>query len=129
MSKVAKNMTRVNLGFDIGIASVGWSVLDNQTGKILETGVSIFPSGSASRNEERRSFRQSRRLIRRKKARICDLDHFLAKYGFPFPGNTGANPYEIRVKGLTEKLSREELAIALHHLVKRRGISYDLKDV
>lgn len=129
MSKVAKNMTRVNLGFDIGIASVGWSVLDNQTGKILETGVSIFPSGSASRNEERRSFRQSRRLIRRKKARICDMDHFLKKNGFPFPGNTGANPYEIRVKGLTEKLSREEVAIALHHLVKRRGISYDLKDV
>ena len=128
MSKVEKVATRVNLGFDIGIASVGWSVLDNQTGKILETGVSIFPSGSASRNEERRGFRQSRRLIRRKKARVTDMNHFLQENGFPFVENTGVNPYEIRVKGLSEKLSREELASALHHLVKRRGISYDLKD-
>lgn len=33
-----------------------------------------------------------------------------------------ANPYEIRVKGLREELTREELVIALLHLAKRRGI-------
>lgn len=129
MGKLEKIDTKVNIGFDMGIASVGWSVLDNQTGKILETGVSIFPSGSASRNVERRGYRQSRRLLRRRKNRIADMDRFLAAHGFPFDNPyPRENPYLIRVKGLKEKLTREELAIALHHMVKRRGISYDLKD-
>ncbi|AQP54278.1 type II CRISPR RNA-guided endonuclease Cas9 [Vagococcus penaei] len=121
----------VNLGFDIGIASVGWAVLNNANGKILESGVSIFPSASAERNAERRSFRQSRRLVRRRNVRLHDMKDLLEKAGFPYPTKQHIypNPYELRVKGLTEQLTKEELALALYHLVKRRGISYDLKDV
>lgn len=37
-------------------------------------------------------------------------------------------PYELRVRGLTEKLDPLEISQAIYHLVKRRGISYDLKD-
>lgn len=36
----------VNIGFDIGIASVGWMVLDTNSGKIIETGVDLFSSAN-----------------------------------------------------------------------------------
>ncbi|MGX7350627.1 CRISPR-associated protein cas9/csn1, subtype II/nmemi [Enterococcus canis] len=124
-----QNKELVNIGFDIGIASVGWSVVSKQSGKILETGVSIFPSGTASKNEERRSFRQARRLLRRRKNRISDLKILLEENGFRIAKlNQLVTPYELRVRGLNEQLSKEELSVALLHLVKRRGISYSLED-
>ncbi|MEG2645282.1 MAG: type II CRISPR RNA-guided endonuclease Cas9, partial [Enterococcus sp.] len=124
-----KNESAVNIGFDIGIASVGWSVLDHRTGKILESGVNLFSSASPAKNAERRGFRQDRRLIRRRKTRLRDLKELLKLNGFAFTKNTSINPYELRVRGLKEKLTKDELAVALYHLVKRRGISYALGDV
>lgn len=118
----------VNIGFDIGIASVGWSVLDSRTGRVLETGVSIFPSASAANNVERRGFRQARRLTRRRKNRLRDMKKLLEENNFSLNENPTLNPYEIRVRGLNEELTRDELALALYHLVKRRGISYELDD-
>ena len=35
---------------------------------------------------------------------------------------SGINPYEIRVKGLRQELSKEELSVALLHLIKHRGV-------
>lgn len=120
----------VNIGFDIGISSVGVTVLETRTGKILESMVSIFPSASAAKNAERRGFRQSRRLIRRKKTRLRDTKELLRKNNFvPSDEQFCENPYELRVRGLSKKISREELGAALLHLVKRRGISYALSDV
>nr|WP_308618417.1 type II CRISPR RNA-guided endonuclease Cas9 [uncultured Enterococcus sp.] len=122
--------TEVNIGFDIGISSVGWSVVATKSGRILESGVSLFSGASAAKNEERRNFRQSRRLLRRRKNRISDLKKYLKEQSFTYNGELlNENPYEIRVKGLTEKLSKEEIALALLHIVKRRGVSYDLGDI
>lgn len=122
--------TEVNIGFDIGISSVGWCVVATKSGRILESGVSIFSGASAAKNEERRNFRQNRRLLRRRKNRVNDLKKYLAKSGFTYNKSViNENPYEIRVKGLMEKLSKEEIAIALHHIAKRRGVSYDLGDI
>lgn len=119
----------VNIGFDIGISSVGWSVLDNKSGEIIDAGVNLFSPGTASENAERRIFRQSRRLIRRRKKRIADLKKVLQVRNIPVDGKIkGTNPYEIRVKGLTKQLSLEEIGLALVHIVKRRGISYSLVD-
>ncbi|MGM0125644.1 CRISPR-associated endonuclease csn1 [ec:3.1.-.-] [Enterococcus sp. AZ194] len=129
MAKRITSNEEVNIGFDIGIASVGWSVVSKQSGKILESGVSIFPSGTASRNVERRNFRQSRRLLRRKKNRLSDLKKLLSESGFSTEEMTTSNPYQVRVRGLTEKISKDEFSIALLHLAKRRGISYALEDM
>ncbi|WP_261676359.1 type II CRISPR RNA-guided endonuclease Cas9 [Staphylococcus sp. HMSC055C03] len=41
---------------------------------------------------------------------------------------SGINPYEARVKGLSEKLSDEEFSAALLHLAKRRGV-HNVSDV
>lgn len=49
-------------GMDIGVASVGVAVINNQTLEIEEVVSDLFESADASKNVERRSARQSRRL-------------------------------------------------------------------
>ncbi|WP_125590553.1 type II CRISPR RNA-guided endonuclease Cas9 [Companilactobacillus jidongensis] len=126
----------ISLGLDIGISSVGFSVVDVDTGKIVELGARIFNGADASRNKDRRTMRGIRRLIRRKRQRRIDTVKLFEKYGlidnrgFSYfeKFNNNINPYVLRVKGLTERLTILELSKALYHLVKRRGISYDLSD-
>ncbi|QDK71203.1 type II CRISPR RNA-guided endonuclease Cas9 [Lactococcus protaetiae] len=122
-------MTKYSVGLDIGIASVGWSIVDIEKKKIVDLGSRIFPSGNAAGNQERRGFRGTRRLIRRRKNRLSDLTKLLTKNGFTVNTDKNQNPYALRVSGLTEQLSKEELAAALYHIVNRRGISYDLGDL
>ena len=112
------------LGLDIGIASVGHCLIDTDTEKIINMGVRIFESADVNNNKARRESRGSRRNLRRKNYRLESVDDLLAKSGF-FPiKNLELNPYELRVKGLTDKLEKDELYVALYHLAKRRGISY-----
>ncbi len=58
------------LGLDIGIASVGYAVIDEETEDIIEAGVRLFESGDASKNIDRRGFRGIKRNLRRKKHRL-----------------------------------------------------------
>ena len=119
-------MGKLVLGLDIGITSVGWGIIDISTNKIIDYGVRLFKEGTAAENEKRRIKRSGRRLKRRKQNRLNDFKNILMSYNLiddqfiPLP-----NPYEIRVKGLNEKLSNEELATALLHIVKRRGTTLD----
>lgn len=112
------------LGLDIGIASVGHCLIDTDTKKIVNMGVRIFESADANNNKDRREFRGARRNLRRKKYRLQSIDELLKDYGF-FPSEElELNPYELRVKGLRQKLDKGQLYEALYHLSKRRGISY-----
>ncbi|MDO4871518.1 MAG: type II CRISPR RNA-guided endonuclease Cas9 [Candidatus Saccharibacteria bacterium] len=115
------------LGLDIGIASVGVGILNKETGEIVHASSRIFPAATADSNVERRSSRQGRRLIRRKKHRSVRLNDLFESYGLltnfsNVPINL--NPYQLRVKGLEAVLNNEELFIALKNIIKRRGISY-----
>ena len=112
------------LGLDIGIASVGWSVIDTDNNEIIDMGVRLFESANASNNRQRREARSARRTLRRKRYRLQNVEELLVENGFNPPDTTNLNPYELRVKGLKEKLSSEELYVALFHLAKRRGVSY-----
>lgn len=112
------------LGLDIGIASVGWSLVDTDNNKIIDIGVRLFESADANNNQERREARSARRTLRRKKYRLRNVEELLSENGFYPPKGFNFNPYELRVKGLNEKLSPEELYVSLFHLAKRRGISY-----
>ncbi|MDR2833632.1 MAG: type II CRISPR RNA-guided endonuclease Cas9, partial [Streptococcaceae bacterium] len=120
---------KVSIGLDIGISSVGFSVIELNSKKVLELGSHIFSSGSAEKNQERRSFRGTRRGIRRKRNRLADLEKLLKEVGLPTVPKVNAPVYELRVKGLKEELQPSELTSVLYHILKRRGISYDLKDV
>ncbi|MFD1418982.1 type II CRISPR RNA-guided endonuclease Cas9 [Companilactobacillus keshanensis] len=128
---------KISLGLDIGVSSVGYSVIDYEAGKILELGSRLINAKIGEENQTRRSMRGTRRLINRKKQRRKDTAKLFNEFGLintkddknyfdHFANNS--NPYELRVKGLSEELSLSEISESLYHIVKRRGISYDLKD-
>ena len=80
MSKTNMDRHRsYRIGLDIGIASVGWAVLENDSQdepiRILDLGVRIFeaaevPKTGAALAAERRDARTARRRIRRRRHRL-----------------------------------------------------------
>lgn len=120
-------MNGLVLGLDIGIASVGVGILEKNSGKIIHTNSRIFPAATADSNVVRRSSRQARRLNRRKKHRRVRFQDLFEDYGLLTDFSKvsiNLNPYRLRVDGLNQQLTNEELFIALKNIVKRRGISY-----
>lgn len=121
-------LSRKILGLDLGIGSVGWGIIDNF--KIVATGVRLFEEAAKDKdNTSRRNFRSLRRQLRRRKARILRMYKYLEEIGIIMPNFKYLdNPYEIRAKGLKEKLTSNELATALLHLAKRRGSSLEIAE-
>lgn len=120
-------MSNLILGLDIGITSVGWGIIDLDQNKIVDAGVRLFPEGTASLNVARRSRRSARRLLRRKQQRIKDLYDYLSKINIiNVDFKPLENPYQLRVKGLREKLTNDELATVLLNICKRRGTTFKL---
>ncbi|WP_369385407.1 type II CRISPR RNA-guided endonuclease Cas9 [Holzapfeliella floricola] len=62
------------MGLDIGVGSVGWTITDSQSQKVLKVkgkqgiGVHLFNEGQTA--EERRQFRTNRRRLKRRKWRL-----------------------------------------------------------
>lgn len=128
-------MKKYSLGLDLGIASVGWSIFelndenDNFTPiRMIDCGIRIFdalesPKDGITKNSERRANRGLRRIVRRRKHRILRTKYLITKYfginDFSFLNNN--NPIELKVKGLKEKLTANELFSCLIHYVKNRG--------
>ena len=120
-------MNGLILGLDIGIASVGVGILNKDTGEIIHANSRLFPAATADNNVERRTSRQARRLNRRKKHRSVRLHDLFEDFGLLTDFSKvsiNLNPYQLRVQGLDNQLTNEELFIALKNIVKRRGISY-----
>ena len=126
------------IGLDIGITSVGWAILLNNSNNepihILDMGVRIFdkaenPKNGASLAGERRMARSVRRRIRRKRLRLSTIKKLFADYGLVdldefeqhFHAKNLENVYELRCKGLDELLTGEELAQVLLFIAKHRG--------
>ncbi len=126
------------IGLDIGIASVGWAVLENNTHdepfRIIDLGVRIFdtaeqPKTGASLALPRREARSARRRLRRRGHRLerikklfeaeglINIEEFEARYkktGLP-------DVYKLRYEGLDKRLTNDELAQVLLHIAKHRG--------
>jgi len=113
----------VNFGLDIGIASVGWAVVNNNY-EVEEAGSNLFTSADASQNTERRSFRQTRRLHRRRANRISDLKKIWRDAGLHIPAININNTLQLRIKGLSGQLTEEEIFHVLRNELIHRGISY-----
>lgn len=123
---------KFRLGLDIGIASVGWAIVDEDE-NIIDAGVRLFPEAGSKATAERRVKRSSRRLLRRRAHRVERVRELLFNskiidskdYDFYTNDTT---PYELRVKGLKNRLTERELAIVLLNLVKKRGIhNFEIK--
>lgn len=80
------------LGLDLGTNSIGWAIIDDSSKQILDCGVRIFPEGvnrdtkgaEVSKNETRRTKRQTRRQYFRRKVRTAKLVEVLINKGM-FP--------------------------------------------
>lgn len=113
----------ITIGLDLGIASVGWAVV-NDNYEILESCSNIFPAAEAANNVARRGFRQGRRLTRRRKTRINDFEKIWSLNGLVVPEKTINDVLMYKIKALNEKLSNDELFWVLLNYLKHRGISY-----
>lgn len=110
------------LGLDIGISSCGYGVIDLETGKFVDCGVRLFKEGTAEENEKRRGARSRRRLTSRRHTRIMDMQKLLKENGIMSNDyHPLQNVYELRCKGLSEKLTNDELTAAILHITKHRG--------
>lgn len=120
-------MKQLVLGLDIGITSVGYGIIDIANNEIVDCGVRLFKEGTAAENETRREKRGSRRLKSRKVNRIQDMENLLKELGIYENCNLiNNNPYDLRIKGLSEKLTNKELTRVCLHYAKRRGSSLDM---
>ncbi len=123
------------LGLDMGTNSIGWAALETKSGvpfDLMDLGVRIFhdgrdPKSGESLNQARRQARLMRRQRYRTQRRMKVVKNLLIRSGF-FPADSTTqqeikkmNPYNLRVKALTEKLPPFELGRVLLHLSGRRG--------
>jgi len=86
--KVEEKKMRRTLGLDLGSNSLGWAILDDITGDILDKGVLVFPEGIDAANDTlmtpaaiRRGARMGRRLKFRRKLRKWHLLSILIENG------------------------------------------------
>jgi CRISPR-associated endonuclease Csn1 len=117
----------LTLGLDLGIASVGWSLIsfnwDNPI--FLDAWVKIFQEPveaktGTPKNQKRRDARWARKNLARKTERKRQIRETLAKHSLKFDGDHWKNPYELRTKWLDEKLTIEEIGIMLYHFSQKR---------
>lgn len=123
------------LGLDLGPNSIGWALVDEQAGRIIDAGVRVFPEGvdnfdtgkETSRNEQRRMARLMRRQHRRNRRRRELLREALVEAGL-FPTDAESqesllqtDPYPLRERALSEKLDPFEIGRVFYHLNQRRG--------
>lgn len=143
-----KNVIReYGIGLDIGIGSVGYAVIsmvnsinrkneleDVNAARIEDLGVRLFdtgenPKAKNSLAQDRRAFRSTRRLIRRRHHRKERVKNFLQKINLINKidlkiwqeKNGNQNVLSTRLKGLTEKLTAGELADCIIHICNHRG--------
>ena len=128
------------LGFDIGVASIGWALVEDSV--LKDCGVRIFtkaenPKDGSSLALPRREARSSRRRLARRKARLNELKRLVAtEFGLnleDFLANAGElpraygtssetkSPYELRFEALNRKLEPLEFARVILHIAKHRG--------
>ncbi|MDD7112879.1 MAG: hypothetical protein PUH88_00195 [Lachnospiraceae bacterium] len=112
------------VALDIGIASVGWAVIDKESETVVEAGSNLFPEATAANNLVRRTMRQTKRLKRRQKTRLNDFDKLWKKNGFTIPKLKNNDIVGLKVKAISEEISLDELYLILYSYLKHRGISY-----
>lgn len=144
------------LGIDLGIASLGWAVIEydkehDANNKIIDCGVRLFtaaetPKDHKSLNEARRNARGIRRVIKRRRVRmneikkLCIAHELLGQDDIDlengiFNASKKENPkasridvWELRHDALSRKLSGEEFARILIHIAKHRGYKFNGDD-
>lgn len=131
------------IGLDIGIASVGWAVVENGR-RIIDLGVRVFDKAETAKegdslNLVRREARLARRRLSRRAQRMRQTARLLKEWGLitdetdlhkslpkAHAGAEGKNksPWQLRAEGLDRLLTPFELAKVIFHIVKHRGFHW-----
>jgi len=135
-------MGNYTLGLDIGSRSIGWAIVEiGENPTIMDMGVRVFPEGvdrdtqglEKSKNATRREARGARRTHQRRTDRKRRLVRALRDIGLLPQGRDElmslfqTNPYELRKKGLDERLDPQAFGRILYHLSQRRGFKSNRK--
>lgn len=129
------------LGLDIGVASIGWSVVElneeDDPVRIVDLGARIFKALDNDKgklyNEVRREKRGLRRIITRRKERLRRIYRLCKEAGlyddkqYIFNETTSETIYDTKIRGLSEKLTGHELTRCLIHYAKNRGFKSNRK--
>ncbi len=138
------NMQKRVLGIDVGIASIGYALIEfddsnleetGRIGKIIKAGVRTFetaeiPKTGESLAKPRRDARLARRRNRRRAIRMYQIKELFVKYNLLFPEqlenlykteNYKKDVWDLRKEALERSLTNEEFARILTHIAKRRG--------
>ncbi len=128
------NTQNLTFGFDIGIASVGWTVLSPD--RIVALGVRAFDKAETAKEGEslnlaRRSARLMRRRLYRRAWRQTKVARLLKREGliadkrlFHDQRPAPESPWRLRVDGLDRLLTPEEWTRVIYHLCKHRGFHW-----
>lgn len=157
VNQIMNKNEHMTLGLDLGIASVGWCLFRSDENenpeRIIDLGSFVYDQledkYGKRENEERRVKRGMRRQRRRKVRRLSDCRELFKKHlNIDFEINDNkllingkpANniyksatdekcktPFGLKLKGLKEKLTPEEFALALYHYMKYRGFKSNRK--
>ena len=139
MTAFKPNPINYILGLDIGIASVGWAMVEideeeNPT-RLIDLGVRVFeraevPKTGDSLAAARRLARSVRRLTRRRAHRLLRARRLLKREGVLQAADFDENglikslpntPWQLRAAALDRKLTPLEWSAVLLHLIKHRG--------
>lgn len=134
------------LGIDLGIASLGWAVIqydteNNDNNKIIDCGVRLFtaaetPKEKESPNKARREARGIRRVIKRRRVRMNDIKNLCIANGLlnekDFDIDEGiynskanrTDVWKLRHDALHRLLEGSELARVMIHIAKHRGFKF-----
>ncbi|MEA1920078.1 MAG: hypothetical protein U9N52_09580 [Campylobacterota bacterium] len=139
-------MSKIILGLDLGITSIGWAMVsvddEKSKNKIIESGVRIFtiaehPRDGKSLALPRRDARGARRTLQRKSKRMLKIKYLLLHYGLIASDNFEAifikdrvsrkDVWELRKDALERCLYGSELFRVLVHIAKHRGYASNSK--
>ena len=139
MAAFKPNPINYILGLDIGIASVGWAMveIDEEENpiRLIDLGVRVFeraevPKTGDSLAAARRLARSVRRLTRRRAHRLLRARRLLKREGVLQTADFDENglikslpntPWQLRIAALDRKLTPLEWSAVLLHLIKHRG--------
>lgn len=133
--------TNFTWGFDQGANSIGWTVIDIEGERIVDSGSRIFEAGSndlgqgdreLSKNAVKRQYRARMRSKTRKKARLKNLTKQLQKFSLlpqtiTYEFFNELDPYQLRSDALDNKLELHQIGRAIYHIAKHRGYKSNSK--
>lgn len=132
---------KYDIGLDIGIASVGWAVINKDKQRIEDLGVRMFdvaenPKDGASLSTPRKQARSVRKRFRRKRHRVERARQLIVQKGLLtqvqmeqlYDWRDGDfDIWLVRVNGIERKLTDREFARILIHFAKNRGFQSNRK--